>query len=217
MAHGQIAIVHIVQFVPEYIASIPMIKFCSLESIQIEFVEACVHKFVPEYISHMGTIHKLIRLMECPNECSIHKYELNQLDIFDDESIDMIYDNNGAYRSDNDSNISLLNFRQIVVYRKFNLLSWLDAIYAGIQLIQIQFELKVAQTNQDHALQAFANITHDKLDQNDNDSDTSRPEWSDCDMDQNDNESDASQYECKFNDNSLDFTTYQTDMDYFII
>jgi hypothetical protein len=160
-----------------------------LESTEGDFIESCITKFVPKYcnqleqfrdrdVSPSEMIHKLISLVERPDEISITHTDFIQWGLTNAISI-------------NNDPISYIHFKYLAIdiISIAAMIDWVEAIYAGLHLLRSEMKLKVAQMDRNNALQTLA----------------------DSNIYQSDNESTFDL------DESIDFTTYEIDRDYFII
>lgn len=160
-----IAAALITQFVDEYISMIPIIKFQSMESIKQQFINAAIDKF--NLANYKNLISKMIPAMEIPDYAVIEHCELFNFNICENQTnsewikyFDMI---------SNGSEISANSLKKILIYTNHNEeLSWIEAIYSGIHLVDAMIQLKVLKLDKDEALDAFA-----RLNSIDNDSDNS--------------------------------------------
>lgn len=141
-----IPIVQVLAFVRTFISGIPAIKFRTLKSLDSQFVEACVIKFIPEHTPRIGMINYLIAIVDREQSSMINDIRMDDLNEIESDHPDIV---------DSD------NVQAIIASKHKNLVPWIDAIYAGIWLMHTEIQLVVAQMDRDHALHAFANIDID--------------------------------------------------------
>lgn len=155
----------ITQFVYEYISTIPIIKFQSIESLKQQFIDSCIDKY--NLVRYKNLISQMVPAMDNPNQPIIEHNELSNFNICENRvNTDWIqyFDT-----ISNGSKISANSLKQILIYTNHNEeLSWIEAIYCGFHLVDAIIQLKVLKLDKDEALDAFA-----RLNSIDNDSDNS--------------------------------------------
>lgn len=160
-------IIIINDFVNQYM---PVDQNKSIGYINNEFIDACIKELkLFHYNSNM--IHKLIHILEVPNSFLISLTELKQWSIISNEidSVNMIMSYNGVVDIDwkylvspDGSKIMTINlnhFKKIItVQGDKHLITWLSAIYAGLQLLQYKLKMQKALNCTTSALDAFAKM-----------------------------------------------------------
>lgn len=160
-------IIIINNFVDKYM---PVDQTKTIGYINNEFIDACIQELkLSHYNSNM--IHKLINILEVPNSFLISLTELKQWLIISNEidSVNMIMSYNGVVDIDwkylvspDGSKIMTINlnhFKKIItVQGDKHLITWLSAIYAGLQLLQYKLKMQKALNCTTSALDAFAKM-----------------------------------------------------------
>lgn len=160
-------IIIINNFVDKYM---PVDQTKTIGYINNEFIDACIQELkLSHYNSNM--IHKLINILEVPNSFLISLTELKQWSIISNEidSVNMIMSYNGVVDIDwkylvspDGSKIMTINlnhFKKIItVQGDKHLITWLSAIYAGLQLLQYKLKMQKALNCTTSALDAFAKM-----------------------------------------------------------
>lgn len=160
-------IIIINNFVDKYM---PVDQTKTIGYINNEFIDACIQELkLSHYNSNM--IHKLINILEVPNSFLISLTELKQWLIISNEinSDIVIMTYNGVANIDwkylvspdgtNTMIINLNHFKKIItVQGDDHLISYISAIYAGLQLLQYKLKMQKALNCTTSALDAFARM-----------------------------------------------------------
>lgn len=150
-----IAAVLITQFTHEYISTIPLIKFQSIEALKQQFIHRCIERY--NLFNYKNLISQMIPAMKHPNQPIIEHDELSNFNICENQvNSDWVqyFDT-----ISNGSKISANSLKQILIYTNHNEeLSWIEAIYGGIQLVDAKIQLRILKLDKDEALNAFARL-----------------------------------------------------------
>lgn len=181
-----VPVAQILAFVNTFINAIPPIQFRTAKDTNRDFIKACIHRFIPQHESRIGLINYLITRIDhsvindiCLDDLYHSEMDLIQSDIETDLSNDY------------------MNVRSIVENKYKGIITWVDAIYAGIWLLNNQIELVTARMDRENALEAFANIDHNYIDSDSSDT--------------------YSDYENSYIYNDNNHIATNSDLDYFII
>jgi hypothetical protein len=166
MAMHMIPIARVITHVSAYAQTISAVQYRLLESVEADFIESCITKFVPRYANQLNMIHKLISLVDRPDTISITRTDFSQWGL------------DNAISIDNDP-ISYIHFKYLGTdtISIAVMVDWVEAIYAGLHLLRSEMKLKVAQMDRNSALQALADSIIVHLD--DDESDTGLVESTD--------------------------------------
>jgi hypothetical protein len=191
-----IPIVDIIKFAKKYVNDIPIIKYHPIASIKYDFITICINRFIctindRSYDTNIAL--KLIESLNKPNDLIISISDLKQYKFihidFDflhwkhvyggTEGIDwkIIYNNkiiiteadamqkNECYISMN--RLRCINKKYTTILNGFRLLEVIEAMYAGIEILVSEINIKIANIDRENALNAFSNNNHDLSDTDD--------------------------------------------------
>lgn len=172
MSDRVLPITSIANYVPKYCQSITVEQYRLIESIEANFIESCVIKFASKYQKHMDMFHKLIGLVEQPDDQKIIlseliKWKLDHIKTF--------------YRPQSYADLQMCC---IINHDLNQIISWVNAIYLGLYLLRsemrllrteicllnTQIRLKEVRLSETNALKALANLSEINY-VSDNDSD----------------------------------------------
>ncbi len=151
--HSYAPIVQALNWTRTYVAGMPMIKFRNNMDVQSEFVAAYVSEILPNHTDHTQTIYDLA-------------ITSNSI-MYSSCKIDNLRESGILYAETEQKYISprqiITNKIPISLFRKMistqdnaDLLVWLDALYAAVQLLNSQINVRVACIDRHDVLRAFA-------------------------------------------------------------
>jgi hypothetical protein len=158
-------IVQILMYAREYSPT----RRVSLDAIEFDFVQSCVTKLVSGYALRFDMIHLLINAIDKPDINMITRGDVTRWGLVDTNNLNRMFDSH-----DDSCAIRYLYLRHVGMTGIYSIalaISWVEALYAGLQVLRLSLELRSAHTCRDNALQTLAefNSTNSMSDQDDSD------------------------------------------------
>lgn len=182
-------IVQILAYAQEYAFRYsPTRRDVSWAEIEIDFVNSCVNKFASGYGGRSDMFSRLLRSLENAETNMITRGDVTRWGLVDATGLNRMFDSHS-----DDCTIRYLYFRHLGmtgIYSIALVISWVEAIYAGLQLLRTSLELLDARICRDNVLQTLSEFN----------SNTCMSDQEDSDLDE-----------------SLDFSSCRIDVDYLII